>query len=70
VYAALAWALQEWRVWALVLLAAVLGALSEVHQYFLAGFTPSMADWFADVAGIGLATGLHVKVKAGFKSPL
>lgn len=70
VYAALAWALHGWRVWTLVLLSAVLGALSETHQYFLPGFTPSMMDWLADIAGIGAAAGFHLWAKASFKFPL
>lgn len=38
-----------------VVLASLLGAAIEIHQMFLPGFTPSWADWFADMVGIVLA---------------
>lgn len=63
VYAALAWALHGWRVWTLALLAAVLGAVSEIHQYFMPGFTPSILDWLADLSGIALAAFSYVAIK-------
>lgn len=56
VYLAMAWAL-GWRMLALIVLCLLLGAGVEVHQYFLPGFSPSVADWLADAAGIGLAAG-------------
>lgn len=58
VYVALARALR-WKPWALVPLAAALGAAVEVHQFFLPGFSASLKDWLADVVGIGLACGAH-----------
>lgn len=54
VYLALAWALR-WPALPLALLSLALGAAVEVHQHFLPGFTPSLADWLADAAGVGLA---------------
>ena len=60
VYTALAWALHGWRVWTLTLLAAVLGAVSEMQQYFMPGFTPSILDWLADVLGIYIASIVHI----------
>ena len=59
VYGSLAWVFR-WRPWALALLAAVLGASVEFHQHFLPGFTPSLTDWLADLAGIGLAVLTHL----------
>lgn len=59
VYGGLCWALRAWPLWALAALAAALGAAVEVHQVFLPGFSPSRADWMADLAGIGLAASLH-----------
>ena len=58
-YLGLAWALR-WHPLALFLLAAALGAAVEVHQLFLPGFTPSLADWIADVAGIFPLAALHM----------
>jgi len=54
VYLALAWALR-WPALPLALLSLTLGAGVEAHQHFLPGFTPSLADWLADAAGVGLA---------------
>lgn len=54
VYLALAWALR-WPALPLALLSLALGAAVEVHQHFLPGFTPSLADWLADATGVGLA---------------
>lgn len=56
VYLALAWALR-WPALPLALLSLTLGAGVEAHQHFLPSFTPSMADWLADAAGVGLAAG-------------
>ncbi len=43
-----------------VVLASLLGAAIEVHQMFLPGFTPSWADWFADMVGVLLAYSTHI----------
>lgn len=59
VYAGLVWALRAWPWWGVALLAVALGALVEVHQLFLPGFTPSVGDWVADVVGVALAGGVH-----------
>lgn len=59
VYAALAWALR-WKPWALVTLALALGAVVEVHQYFLPGFSASLKDWLADAVGIAFACAAHL----------
>jgi hypothetical protein len=58
VWWAFSWA-ARWRPITLTLLAAGLGAAVEVHQMFLPGFTPSWADWGADLIGIALAWGLY-----------
>lgn len=58
VYASLIWALR-WRPWALCVLALVLGAAVELHQYFLPGFTASLRDWLADALGIAVACSVH-----------
>lgn len=52
VYIALVWSLR-WRPWILALLAAVMGGAVEVHQMLMPGFSPSVWDWLADLAGIG-----------------
>lgn len=54
VWWALRWA-TDWRPMGLALLCAGLGGAVEVHQMFLPGFTPSWADWAADVTGIVVA---------------
>ena len=54
VYLGLAWALR-WPALPLALLSLALGAAVEAHQHVLPGFSPSVADWLADAAGIGLA---------------
>lgn len=58
VYLGMLWALR-WRPAALVLLTASMGAAVEVHQMFLPGFTPSLADWAADMVGILPVALLH-----------
>lgn len=57
VWWALRWAL-AWRSISLALLSAALGGAVEIHQIFLPGFTPSWADWAADLVGIALAVAL------------
>lgn len=59
VWWALRWA-TGWRPWRLAMLSAALGGAVEVHQMFLPGFSPSWADWAADLAGIALAVALFV----------
>ena len=59
VYGALAWAL-KWRPWTLALLALALGALVEVHQAFLPGFSATVRDWLADAVGIALVCSAHL----------
>ena len=59
VYGALAWAL-KWRPWALALLALALGALVELHQAFLPGFSATVRDWLADAVGIALVCSVHL----------
>ncbi|AOW13946.1 hypothetical protein LPB72_00845 [Hydrogenophaga crassostreae] len=54
VWFALRWA-TTWRVGTLALVGAGLGGAVEIHQMFLPGFSPSWADWGADLLGIGLA---------------
>ncbi len=54
VWWALRWAL-TWRPLPLALLSATLGGAIEIHQMFLPGFSPSWADWGADLAGIAFA---------------
>ena len=58
VYASLIWAL-HWRPRALCAVALLLGAVVELHQYFLPGFTASLKDWLADAVGIAVAYGAH-----------
>ena len=53
VYIALVWSLRG-RPWVLALLAAGLGGAVEVHQMLMPGFSPSVWDWLADLAGIGV----------------
>lgn len=57
VWWALRWSLR-WRPLNVALFSAALGGAVEVHQMFLPGFTPSWADWSADLAGIALAVAL------------
>lgn len=57
VFGMLVWAL-PWRSSRVAILAAVLGGAVEIHQFFLPGFTPSWADWAADLCGIVLAWAL------------
>jgi hypothetical protein len=57
-FCAVVWALRwatGWRPWLLAVVAAALGGAVEVHQMFLPGFSPSWADWAADLGGIALA---------------
>lgn len=54
IYLCLRWSL-GFPVFVLVALSAVLGAAVELHQFFLPGFTPSFADWLADLSGIFVA---------------
>ncbi len=58
VYGGLAWALR-WRPWGLAVLAAAMGAAVEVHQMFMPGFSPSWADWAADLVGIAVAAAVY-----------
>ena len=58
VWWALRWA-TVWRPWSLVVVSAVLGGAIEIHQMFLPGFSPSWADWAADLAGIAVAWTLY-----------
>ena len=53
----LRWAL-AWRPVSLALISAALGGAVEIHQMFLPGFSPSWADWGADLVGIALAVAL------------
>lgn len=55
----LRWTL-TWPAWVIAVLALVGGAGVEIHQIFLPGFTPSVADWLADAVGVLLAYGTHV----------
>jgi hypothetical protein len=57
VWWALRWA-TTLRPWSLAVLSAGLGAAVEVHQMFLPGFSPSWADWGADLVGIAVACAL------------
>ena len=57
VWFALRWA-TAWRPVTLALASAALGGAVEVHQMFLPGFSPSWADWGADLLGISLAWAL------------
>lgn len=57
VWFALRWA-TTWRPGMLALVSAALGGAVEVHQMFLPGFSPSWADWGADLLGIALAWAL------------
>ena len=54
VWWALRWAL-GWRAMPLAVLSAALGGAVEVHQMYLPGFSPSWADWGADLLGIAVA---------------
>jgi hypothetical protein len=62
VWWALRWA-TTWRSWRLALLGAGLGGAVELHQMFLPGFSPSWADWSADLAGIALACALYAMLQ-------
>lgn len=68
VYLALTWALR-WPALPLALLCLALGAGVEVHQMFLPGFSPSVADWLADAAGIALAAVVREVVAGGHATP-
>jgi hypothetical protein len=57
VWFALRWA-TAWRPGTLALISSGLGGAVEIHQVFLPGFSPSWADWGADLLGIGLAWAL------------
>ena len=54
VWWAMRWA-TTWRPWTLVMVSAALGGAVEIHQMYLPGFSPSWADWLADLAGIAVA---------------
>jgi VanZ family protein len=49
--------------WLAVALLAIFAGADEVHQHWIRGRTPSVADWLADVAGagFGLAIGMHMR---------
>lgn len=58
VWWALRWSL-NWKGSWLFITSMALGASVELHQMFLPGFEPSLADWAADAVGVGLAWVLH-----------
>ena len=57
--------------WLAMALLAIFAGADEVHQYWIRGRTPSAADWFADVAGVGvgIAIGMNMRRSNGTPDP-
>ena len=57
--------------WLAMALLAIFAGVDELHQYWIRGRTPSAADWFADVAGVGvgIAIGMNMRRSNGTPDP-
>lgn len=53
------WSLRGSWLW-IALLAVAGGGAEEIHQFFLEGHVPSLADWYADIVGVGLACVIYL----------
>lgn len=58
VFALLLWTLSGRPLYAAIL-GVTFGGLVEIHQFFMSGFDPSLADWLADIVGILFGLYLH-----------
>ena len=55
--------------WLAMALLAIFAGADELHQYWIRGRTPSAADWFADVAGVGVGIAIGMNMRRSNRKP-
>jgi VanZ family protein len=55
--------------WLAMALLAIFAGADELHQYWIRGRTPSAADWFADVAGVGVGIVIGMNMRRSNRKP-
>ena len=55
--------------WLAMALLAIFAGVDELHQYWIRGRTPSAADWFADVAGVGVGIAIGMNMRRSNRKP-
>ena len=56
--------------WLAMALLAIFAGVDELHQYWIRGRTPSAADWFADVAGVGVGIAIGMNMRRSNRKPV